>query len=168
MLLLQCQFLLINWEKRVHHFEREQHLQIIHLEKKQGSREWRNIFKSFWNTEDWQAQSNYIAGCVKTSEPQRKSVLNSRVKFVRQYHLADIRVCKDVFLKTLQITDGRVDYCLNRKTSNGACSPDKLGSSSKNKTSAEKKQLVSDFLNSFCLNIRLITGLVIEFTSAQT
>ena len=115
---------------------------------KLGVEQRRNIFQSFWNTEDWQAQSNYIAGCVKTSEPQRKSVLNSRVKFVRQYHLGDIRVCKDVFLKTLQITDGRVDYCLNRKTSNGACSPDKRGSSSKNKTSAEKKQLVSDFLNS--------------------
>ena len=108
----------------------------------------REIFEKFWNMKDWHAQSIFIAGCVKTSEPQRKSVENSRVKFVRQYYLANFRVCKYVFLKTLQVTGGRVDYCLNKKVSNGACSPDQRGSCAKNKISLEKKRHVIDFLES--------------------
>ena len=58
------------------------------------------IFSDFWNIGDWQAQSNYIAGCARVSEPQRKSVTHSRVSNIRQYYLADTRVCKEVFLNT--------------------------------------------------------------------
>ncbi|KAF2363661.1 hypothetical protein FHG87_005576 [Trinorchestia longiramus] len=87
----------------------------------------KEIHKKFWANSNWLVQSNFICQTIKTSEPKRTSVKQSRVKHCRNYFLGDKHVCKLVYLKTLGISSGRINYCLNIKTHEGSCAPDKRG-----------------------------------------
>jgi hypothetical protein len=106
----------------------------------------KELFANYWKMQNWQAQSNFITQTVSRDTPKRTYVANSRKKFTRAYSLGDKKVCKPVYLKTLGITHRRVDFCLNRKSKQGMCSPDKRGITTPNKTPIIKINLVNDFL----------------------
>ena len=79
----------------------------------------------------------------------RVCVNNSRKQNTRTFQLSNLRVCKAVFLKTLAISNHRLDYCLNLKSKDGMCSPDKRGKHSSNKTSEVKINRIRNFLEKF-------------------
>ena len=53
---------------------------------------------------------------------------------------------KLVYLQTLQISNRRVDYCINKKSSNGLCSPDKRGHATLNSTTSAAEENIKQFL----------------------
>ena len=77
--------------------------------------------------------------------------MNSRKKSTRVFRLNKIRVCKSVFLNTLGITNGRLNYCINHKANieTKMCSPDKRGNSITNRTSLSAISRIHDFLMKF-------------------
>lgn len=105
------------------------------------------IFKQFWGMKNWQAQSNFIAQTVTLSTPKISRVLNSRKKNTRTYLMSGKKVCQLVYLRTLGISQKRVDFCLNKKSRNCMCSPDKRGNSTPNRTSDGKISNVKAFLD---------------------
>lgn len=108
----------------------------------------RSIFKRFWELGNWQCQSNFIISCVNLVKPKRSYVNNSRKTITREFMLNGKRVCKNVFLATLGISNKRLDYVLRKKCSNNMCSPDKRGKmTSGNKTKVEHHELVINFLD---------------------
>lgn len=107
------------------------------------------IFESFWRLGNWQSQSNYIASAITICDPKIKTVPNSRKMFTRVYRFNEFRVCKDVFIGTLGISNGRLDYCIKTKSKSNMCSPDKRGKSRGNKTSEEKIAGIKEFLDNF-------------------
>jgi hypothetical protein len=104
------------------------------------------IFTKFWQLGSFSAQTAYIAGCVtqrhvstrRIRDPEDKPVgKNTRRKsfgktYSRQYTLCTgdrcIKVCKVVFLKTLAISDGRMNRALvNERRNVGVVQGDKRG-----------------------------------------
>ena len=86
------------------------------------------IFSNFWKSPSWDIKSNYIISCTEVTATKRSYVNNSRKKSSRVFKLNGVRVCKPVFLNTLGISNGRLNYCLNHEVNIGSklCSPDKL------------------------------------------
>lgn len=107
-----------------------------------------NIFDLYWGMQNWHAQSNFIAQTVTLTVPERSYVTNSRKKHTRTYRIDGVKVCKSVYLNTLSISHRRVDFCLNNKSKQCMCTPDKRGRSTPNKTSEIKVVAVKAFLES--------------------
>ena len=104
----------------------------------------------FYKMCSWQAQSNFILSNVVVKAPKRSFVSNSRKLTSRVFYLNGKRVCKEVFLRTLGITHGRLDYVLNHKAVNSTmCSPDKRGKHHSNRTPSSKISEIRQFLSSF-------------------
>ncbi|KAJ8277156.1 hypothetical protein GJAV_G00072050 [Gymnothorax javanicus] len=86
------------------------------------------IFQEFYSLKDWSAQTTYIATAVLVTSPRRRTVVdpqNSRKQHSRAYYLStkggrdelkSVRVCKKMFLATLDINSARVDYAMKKKT----------------------------------------------------
>ena len=118
--------------------------------KRLSSSQREEIFTSFWALGDWQSQTNFIIGCVNLIKPKRSFVPSSRKQNSRIFKLNDIQVCKGTFLKTLGISNKRLDYSLRNKSKNGMASPDKRGKHpSCNKTSQQDFDYAKKFLESF-------------------
>ena len=96
------------------------------------------IFDKFWESNCWQSQENFSASCVLVTPAKRHYVQNSIKQNSRTFFLNKKRVCKMVFLRTLGITNGRMSYCITKKTQHNICSPDKRGSAMPNRTSDVK------------------------------
>jgi len=109
----------------------------------------KSIHRRFWDLADWTAQSNFILNSVKCVTPQRRTAGNSKVNFMRQYHLDDKRVCQKVFCSTLDINHMRVDYVLRHKNKFGIASPDKRGAKTPNKIPTSMLNDLENFLNQF-------------------
>lgn len=106
------------------------------------------IFTHFWDLKDLQSQNNFLANTVVVTNTQRVTVANSRKKNSRKYFLGDVQVCKAVFLNTLNISNKRINYCLNIKQKEKMCSPDRRGRTTANKVSEERINNIKEFLNS--------------------
>lgn len=107
-----------------------------------------DIFDKYWGMQSWQAQSNFILSATVISNPKRMTTPLSRKQKSRSFYFHTKRVCKTVFLNTLGITNKRLDYCLNKKSSSKFCSPDKRGKITPNKTSNSKTKHIREFLDS--------------------
>lgn len=107
------------------------------------------LFQDFWNMRCWQSQSNFILSCVEVSAVKRSTVgdKHSRRSNSRVFTLNNKRVCQYVFTKTLGVTSSRVNYCLNMKSYNKMCSPDKRGKKPSSKTDPVVISGVRDFLS---------------------
>ncbi|XP_077296972.1 uncharacterized protein LOC143918786 [Arctopsyche grandis] len=92
----------------------------------------RSEFQKFYDFGSYNSQSMFIAACVK-EKPVKRSYVSKKSKdkatrrqFSREYYLSGVRVCKNMFLKTLQTTSKRVDTSLKKIRSDEAIT-DKRG-----------------------------------------
>ena len=77
----------------------------------------RDIFDSFWKLQ-WETQEQTIVSSIK--EFQKKSTknpinANQRRQNSRHYYLNNTKVCKNMYLQTLAISNRRADYALRHK-----------------------------------------------------
>ena len=114
------------------------------------------IYENFWQLEDYEKQSAYIAGCIKIKEVKRRYVRaepgrQPKRMSSREYHLTlpnddseeedeeahaegpltDIRVCKRTFLSTLAISGKRVDNLASKLLKNPLSFADRHGKTKK-------------------------------------
>lgn len=75
-------------------------------------------FQKFYELGSYNAQSMYLAACVKEQPVKRSYVstntsnISKKKKYSRLYFLQGIQVCRDMFIKTLQTTPKRVNTSL--------------------------------------------------------
>jgi len=98
---------------------------------------------------NWQSQCNFISVSVKINKCNKTRVgESSRKQNTRIFTISNRRVCKKVFLNTLQISNRKLDYCLRKKVINNTCSPDKRGRVTPNRTSDDKLKQIEEFFDS--------------------
>lgn len=110
-----------------------------------------NIFTHFWELGSWDLQTAFISSCIKIQEPLRKKV---KATFHRKKSvtilLKNRRVCKNFFLKTLKISNGRFSRVVNKKTDLGFIGSDLRGKhSNPKKIPNEDRELVNQHINLF-------------------
>ncbi|CAG9832472.1 unnamed protein product [Diabrotica balteata] len=81
----------------------------------------KEIFESFWNLKNYDLQNSYLYVLVQKSAVKRKRPLNSsragknfHFKYFVKSSNETRSVCKKYFLKTFQISDGRLYRCLSK------------------------------------------------------
>lgn len=75
----------------------------------------RQIFNMFWNIGTYEGRCAFINSCVNEIPKKRcytKNKEESRRKNTRKYFLKGVEVCKITFVKTLMISNSRIDVCL--------------------------------------------------------
>jgi len=88
--------------------------------------ECKEIFDSFWQTGDYDAQNMYIAGCIEqnkvsicripNSKAGKKSVARSYAcKYSVQTGDRRVTVCKTVFLSLVGVSSGRINTVLQNQ-----------------------------------------------------
>lgn len=113
-------------------------------------------FEKFYGLANFDLQTAFIFGQIKVIKKARVYTgrQNSRRQFTRLYYLpnenqSDIKVCKEYFKQTLQISDGRLTRVLQNK-SDGIAPTDKRGKHpAANKTSDFKVTEVKAFIERF-------------------
>lgn len=111
----------------------------------------RRIFDGFWELGNWDLQTGFISSCIKIETPLRKktNAISHKLKSV-SVTLKNQRVCKDFFLKTLKISNGRYSRVVNKKTDVGFIPLDRRGKApNPNRISDEDRDLVRDHINRF-------------------
>jgi len=109
----------------------------------------REVFKRYWEMNNWQAQCNFITSSVTVKNCDKTRIgQNSRKQNSRIFRIANKRVCKVVFLNTLRISNKKLDYCLRKKSRQLMCSPDKRGKVTPNKTPESTLKLIDEYLDS--------------------
>lgn len=111
------------------------------------------IFDQYWGLGNWELQSSYLNSAIVLEQP-RKKIANAvrRKSFSCQYYLGKARVCKEFFLKTLDISNKRITNIASKKKGSDTCiSPrDKRGHKvPANKVVKEKVDLVKEHISLF-------------------
>jgi len=119
------------------------------------------IFEEFYKLSTWEAQTTYITQSIMQFEPHRHTVpsnsdAGSRKTKSRAYYFTvsdesgtgshSVRVCKEMFLKTLDINTARVHYALTKKKDYRG---DSRGSKNKPKTPADLTDYVKTHIGQF-------------------
>ena len=110
------------------------------------------VFHDFWKLNN-EEKCTFYASTVNRTEKSRKTTKEtSRRKYTYQYHfnLKDgnkIRVCKDFYLGTLDISQRRIEYFFN--TSPNGNHKHLWGKHTKKKVSQESEQIIKDHIDSF-------------------
>lgn len=96
----------------------------------------KTIFEQFWAFQTYESQVNFIAASVTQQSIKRKRTKASNIRqFTRTYHLNKVCVCRNMFIKTLQISTKTVDTALkkfntgNIKDEKGTYARDETGNS---------------------------------------
>lgn len=103
-------------------------------------------FQKFYALGTYEAQNMFIAACVKEIPIKRSYVststrISKKKTFTREYYLKDVRVCKKMFLNTLQTSSKRVNTSLCKKRDN--CIKDKRGTQGgHNKATSESEAFI--------------------------
>lgn len=111
----------------------------------------RRIFDSFWGLGTWDLQTGFISSCIKIETPLRKktNAIYHKTKSVT-INLKNQKVCKDFFLKTLSISNGRYSRVVNKKTDLGFIALDGRGKApNPNRISDEDRNFVRHHINKF-------------------
>lgn len=114
----------------------------------------KSFFDLFYTSGTWQNQVAIISGAVKSAPVNRvtKKVGLSRRKMSRVYYIpspnGDIKVCKEMFLGTLQIDSARVHRAL-KKINSGNTSDQRGKHTPANKFTSGIVKQVHDHINSF-------------------
>jgi hypothetical protein len=77
----------------------------------------RQIFNMFWNIGSYEGRCAFLNSCINEAPKKRcytKNKETSRRKMTRKYYLKGVEVCKTTFVKTLKISNSRVDVCLQK------------------------------------------------------
>ena len=112
------------------------------------------IFAVFWGLGDHDRRTDFIAHHCEKSQKKQTCNEPSRRNFSISYYLTNdnqrIRVCKEFFLKTLDIGQDTVYVALNKNTQFGAASSSlRRQRTPSNKFSDETQQRVTDHIGSF-------------------
>lgn len=111
------------------------------------------FFDDYWGLGSWELQSSFLNSAIIIGEPSRKKNGTVHGKSCScQYHLGNVRVCKEFFLKTLDVSNKRVtNVATKKKNSDTGISPrDKRGRKvPTNKTVQEKTDLVKEHIAMF-------------------
>jgi len=115
------------------------------------------IFNEFYSLDSLNMQTSYLFTMIKVCNKQRSYTQNpnSRRQKSRVYCLlncsgTEIKVYKEFFQNTLQISAGRIDRVLKNKGENCTPPSDRRGKGlSANKTSPEKIAEIKDFIEKF-------------------
>ncbi|XP_069940373.1 uncharacterized protein [Cherax quadricarinatus] len=80
----------------------------------------KRIFSEFWNMGDWNKQTKFLWEYINIVKAVRKTTNStSRRVHTRQFYLPNLqnksKVCKKMFMSVLQISNGRINYTLNKK-----------------------------------------------------
>ena len=111
----------------------------------------KQIFSDFLHLSNWTLQEQYLLNHISIKTTRRKDDSQDLKKeFVRIYRLGDEIVCKEVFLKTLGVSSGRVDYLLKNKLTPSKTTVDKdnRGNLYLKTLSEERLNDLKSFLNS--------------------
>ena len=130
----------------------------------------KKLFDGYWSSCDFNVQSAYLCGCVKTVAVKRRYTkkassrrLHSRVYYVSKGGLS-VRVCKKAFLRIHSISNGRLDRALRAQiTNDGSPHNDQRGCHPPaNKTSDADTDLIKEHIQSSHNMIHIILGLTIH------
>lgn len=104
----------------------------------------RHWFESYWRLGEYEAQSTMIANMVKEYKKKRcYGDDNARRSFSRTYHLSDVIVCREMFIKTLGITSKRVNTSLRKSRLNSLEDRRGLGQTKKKKMKKKEKTMTT-------------------------
>lgn len=121
---------------------------------KVGEPERQDIFKHFWEMGDKNRQRDFIIHHIATQEKKRGKKQGSRRQNTLIYNLTvhgtKVRVCKDFFIKTLDISEKMARSSLSNTSGDGICESSKGGNQTpKNKISDADKDKVREHIKSF-------------------
>jgi hypothetical protein len=76
----------------------------------------KQIFNMFWGIGSYEGRCAFLNGCVNEAPKKRQYTKNedSRRKNTRKYFLKGVEVCKKTFVKTLMISNSRIDVSLKK------------------------------------------------------
>lgn len=119
-------------------------------------------FSQFWSLGTFEGRCMYILCCV-TEEPKSRTYTKTPSKRVmtRKYYIFEKNICKVAFLKTLQITQSRVDTALKKQNDDSFSDGRGKFSGGRNALPPEKKQEV-------CAHIASFPKYISHYTRAQT
>ncbi|CAC5415816.1 unnamed protein product [Mytilus coruscus] len=109
------------------------------------------IFKTFWSYSDSEKNAFYGNNIEKLQKERKRTNKEiSRKQFTYKYHLpkecGKVRVCKEFFLTTLDISSRRIQWFFEKKSPQFE---DKRGRHVKRKISEESKDRIRNHINSF-------------------
>ena len=107
------------------------------------------INQQFWNLGNWEAQSIFILQTIVIKDVNRRTNTNYNKFESREFYLKGVRVCKSVYLATLDVSNTRVEYLLKKKSKNAICFPEKRIVASAHYRKEENRKIVFSFLDSF-------------------
>jgi hypothetical protein len=101
----------------------------------------RQIFNMFWNIGTYEGRCAFINSCVNEIPKKRcyTKKEQSRRKNTRKYYLKGVEVCKIAFVRTLMISNSRIDVCLMKSESDSFA--DERGKNKSNAGFPEEKRL---------------------------
>lgn len=84
----------------------------------------KQAYDEYWSLGSWNQKTSFLLNhiIVADCKIQRKPTLRKNIvfkkSFNREYYLAnkEIKVCKYFFKKVLQVTEGRIEQCMKKKT----------------------------------------------------
>ncbi|CAH1113498.1 unnamed protein product [Psylliodes chrysocephalus] len=75
----------------------------------------KKVFENFWGLASYNAQTAYIAATVRQQGIKRKrNKQSTRRQYTRVYEISNIKVCRDMYIKTLHISPKRVNTALKK------------------------------------------------------
>lgn len=79
----------------------------------------KQIFTMFWGIGTYGGRCAFLNSCINEVPKKRQYTKNekSRRNNTRKYYLKGTEVCKTLFVKTLQISNSRIDVCLQKMES---------------------------------------------------
>lgn len=109
------------------------------------------LFSQFWSIGSFSARCAFLNAHVKEQKKARTYTkhVQSRRNFSRKYYIGDTEVCKIAFLKTLQITQNRIDVALKKRTEPIIRDERGLKSGGRNKCSDQQISEICQHIDSF-------------------
>ena len=127
--------------------------------------EQQGIFDSFWHSANFDLQNATLCSLIDERPVARRTVQSSNVSnasnakkryknLSRSYHLFTSggrkKVCKDLFLSTFGVSNGRLDRALkNRRANNGTIRTDQRGRHIKHQIPEQARELVVEHISLF-------------------
>lgn len=111
------------------------------------------IFNDFWNLGVWELPTSFLNGVVELKSVKRKkltAISNKNISCV--YKLGGFRVFKEFVIKTLDVSNKRVQSVITKKKDaiSGVCSRDKRGRKEPSiKISQDRVDIIKEHINLF-------------------
>lgn len=107
------------------------------------------LFKRFWDLASYDTQTGFIASTVKQMPVKRKRSKNGPGKtYSRTYLLGNVEVCRNMYIKTYQVSTKRVNSALT-KLRDGRLKDERGKEGGKKKISEETIQIIIKHIKKF-------------------